>query len=221
MHAQRPETAASLIARTFAVSWLHAPPDDPSLAAQAVLNKALPVPGKADRRIVSGTLLLGEGRGIINVENRPVRDLPSGYRWISTKDHRVTVGEVLADPPQGRFLLLILDKQRVMVDRLRFSGAGIFVVNDPRGPRWAARRNVLQRLITTRQKPEKLRDIRRLLEERLVAEDVATVDVRLAALTDNTALLDLVEVATDAEFEALRELASMERRRKFSAKVAA
>lgn len=221
MYPQIPETAASLIARTFAASWLNDPPNDPSLAAQAVLNKAMPVPGKADRRIVSGTLLLGEGSGTVNVENRPVRDLPSGYRWISTKDHRVTIGEVLADPPQGRFLLLILDKQRVMVDRLRFSGSGIFVVNDPRGPRWAARRSILQRLITTRQKPETLRNIRRLLDERLVADDVAPVDVKLAAFIDNTALLDLIEIATEAEFEALRELEASERRRKLSTQVAA
>ena len=221
MYAQVPETAASLIARTFAASWLNEPSNEPYLAAHAVLNKALPVPGKADRRIVSGTLLLGEERGVINVENRPVRDLPSGYRWISTKDHRVTVGEVLADPPQGRFLFLILDKQRVIVDRLRFSSASIFVVNDPRGPRWAARRDILQRLIATRQKPEKLRDIRRLLMERLIAHDVATADAELATLTSNTTLLDLVETATDAEFEALKELASTERRQKQVAKAAA
>jgi len=207
-------TAMEMLAATFTKGWL---PDDKRTGnayadTDIALSMAHAVPGKRAGRIVSGTLLIGEQDSVVNVDAPPCNDLPNGVTWATTKERRVNMGDVLRSPPEGRFLVLELGKQRVDLRRLVVSGPGTVAFNAPRGPEWVARWDVIRQLQQSNLRTDQIRQLQRLLQRRLVEEDVAPIDAAIAKITANPSLLDLIERATDGDISAFAFAASTRRK---------
>ena len=82
------------------------------------------------------------------------------------------------------------------------SGPSTVAFNAPRGPEWVARWDVIRRLQQSNLRPDQIRQLQRLLQRRLVEEDVGPIDAAIIKITANPSLLDLIERATDGDISA-------------------
>ena len=218
-------SAAIKFAYDHLAHYLHDGDYDPEGMTQYALTKRQPISTKGgDIRLGAmgdglHMAVITESRTVLKADIRPSRDLPDTieFRAASWRSNAAWRAEIMVEPPQEPFMVIVFDKSTDYVDTLRLSSSDILFECGPK-PRIYNLALVRRGLATfSSVAPEVMFDAKRLLDLRLRQSSSARyVDERMARIKEGCA--DIFELCGEfpeintAEYEAIRMIVNVRAR---------